>query len=66
MENGGCETTESSFFSRFGTVFIMALDIVFPALSYVEKANNHVKFEQIDSKCYINNVRLAVSKEADL
>ena len=44
----------------------MALDIVFPALSYVEKANNHVKFAQIDSKCYINNVRLAVSKEADL
>ena len=43
----------------------MALEIVFPALTYVGKANFHVNFEQIDSKCFVNYVRLAVSKEAD-
>ena len=43
----------------------MALDIVFPALAYVEKADLHVNFEQIDRKCHVNNVGvgLAVSKE---
>ena len=34
----------------FGTVFVMALDFVFPALRYVEKVNFHVNHEEIDSK----------------
>ena len=43
----------------------MALEFVFPALVYVEKANFHVNYEQIDSKWYVNMFRLAVNKEAD-
>ena len=43
----------------------MALEFVFPALIYVEKANFHVNYGQIDSKWYVNNFRLAVNNEAD-
>ena len=45
--------------------FIMAIDFVFPALTYGEKANFHVNHEQNDSKWYVNNFRLSVNKEAD-
>ena len=44
---------------------ITALEFVFPTVTYREKANFHVIFEQIDSKCPIKNVGLAVNKEAD-
>ena len=43
----------------------MALEFVFPALVYVEKANFHVNYEQIDSKWHVNNFMLSVSEEAD-
>ena len=43
----------------------MAVDFAFPALIYVEKANFHLNYGQIDSKWYVNNFRLAVNKEAD-